>query len=1708
MKVKKILAFVLTLCLMVSLFPAVFAAGEADALSFADATKTVLTPKLDGKDIEVTMYEDVYCANPNREEDQKIAIYVPDGATKDSPIIFMVNNSGWQSNAYSGRNGVKSYGTEEGRKGPQIVGDYKSDSDTDAVGKAIAEGYVIVSCGARSRNNGATGDSYLGHSPATMTDTKAAIRYLRYNADLLPAGDVEKIVITGTSGGGALSVVISASGDSADYYPSLAEIGAAGITKNADGTYTDTLSDAVWGTIAYCPITDLGNACAAYEWTWGATRFAQIEAGEIEYGAPTEKQKEASDLLTANFEKYVDSLGTGVTAKTMEETIIGLMKAEIEESIKEIGIEQMKADLKDYTWLKINDDGTYTYDYEAHKYAVGLESKFKAASAFSNQGMSAWAGERNEDNLFGSLEDDYSPYNEYSWNNDDTANKVGKDDTKLDWYEFLATEDGARLQKQMKMTSPIQYLLDAKDGKSAPNWYVRYGMYDRDSSWAIETVLLKSMEADKSIEDISFEFAWLKGHSGNYDVKEAYAWLAEQLAEEAAPAGNVSFADATKGTVNCKLDGKDIQVTMYEDLYLANTTHEDQKVAIYVPAGADENSPIMLMVNNSGWQSNSYSGRSGVKNYGMEQGFRGEQLVGDYKSDSNTDQIGRCIAEGYVIVAYGCRSRNNGASEDGTYNGHSPATMSDTKAVIRYLRANADLLPAGDTEKIVVSGTSGGGALSVVIAASGDSTDYYPSLYASGAAGIEYKDGKYVSTISDAVWATIAYCPITDLGHACAAYEWTWAAARDQLIADKVAVKGGFGGDKTYDTAYGMGAEKMAAATELLTASYVEYIDSLGMDSVNSKNLKNTIIALMKAEIEETIKELGVEQMKKDLNGADWLVLNDDGTYTYDFDKHVYWVGTQSVFKAPSAFSNVGMSAWKGNMNEDNLFGTTADDYSPFNEYFWDNDDTANKVGKDDTGLTWDEYMATDAGKALALQAKMTNGIAYLLDGQGESKSAPNWYVRYGMADRDSSFAVEAVLNAAMDADKTIEDKSFEFAWLKGHSGNYDVDEAYAWLKQQLLEEAGKNTDMADAVVTKLAPKVDGKTVNVTWYADGYLAKANSEKQYVNVYVPENATEASPIMFYVNNSGWMQNNYPTNTIEDGKDYNGTTDRVGVALKEGYVVVSYGCRSRTDATIGHSPATMTDTKAVIRYLRANEALFPGDTDKIVITGTSGGGALSVIIAASGNSADYYPSLYEVGAAGIEYKDGKYTSTIRDDIFATIAYCPITDLGNACAAYDWTWGAARTQLMAEGKLSYKGATAEQVNTNAAALTKIYEEYLDGLGLETVSAKNMKDTIIGLMKAEIDESIKEVGIEQMKADLKGAEWLKFNEDGSYEYDYDAHVLWVAQQTALKISPAFSNVGTGYKEFMNEDNLFGAPEDVYSPFNEYSWSIDATKNAVGQDDTGKTWDEYMATEDGKRLALQIKMTNPIPYLLDEADGDSAPYWYVRYGMADRDSSFAVEAVLNAAMDADKSIKDKTFEFAWLKPHSGNYDVPEAYAWLKSILPADFEDVADDAWYAEAVDTVVEAGLMNGVSATEFAPKATMTRAMLATILYRMAGEPAVEKAAEFKDVEAGKWYSDAIAWAAAEGIVNGYGDGLFGTNEAVTREQFVTMLYRFYGEKAVEGVKLDQFTDAAAVSAWAVDAIEWAVAEGIIEGNPDGTVNPKGTASRAEAAVMLGRI
>ncbi len=172
------------------------------------------------------------------------------------------------------------------------------------------------------------------------------------------------------------------------------------------------------------------------------------------------------------------------------------------------------------------------------------------------------------------------------------------------------------------------------------------------------------------------------------------------------------------------------------------------------------------------------------------------------------------------------------------------------------------------------------------------------------------------------------------------------------------------------------------------------------------------------------------------------------------------------------------------------------------------------------------------------------------------------------------------------------------------------------------------------------------------------------------------------------------------------------------------------------------------------------------------------------------------------------------------------------------------------------------------------------------------------------------------------------------------------------------------------------------------------------------------------------------------------------------------------------------------------------------------FSDVASDAWYAQAVSFVVGEGLFTGTSDTTFAPMDDMNRAMLATVLYRLAGSPAVTEDAGFADVAAGEWYTDAVAWASANGIVTGY-DGLFAPNDNVSRQQIATMLYRYAsaeGQDVSASADLSTFTDGASTADWAQAAMEWAVAEGLIQGNA-GLLSPEASATRAEVATILMR-
>ena len=170
------------------------------------------------------------------------------------------------------------------------------------------------------------------------------------------------------------------------------------------------------------------------------------------------------------------------------------------------------------------------------------------------------------------------------------------------------------------------------------------------------------------------------------------------------------------------------------------------------------------------------------------------------------------------------------------------------------------------------------------------------------------------------------------------------------------------------------------------------------------------------------------------------------------------------------------------------------------------------------------------------------------------------------------------------------------------------------------------------------------------------------------------------------------------------------------------------------------------------------------------------------------------------------------------------------------------------------------------------------------------------------------------------------------------------------------------------------------------------------------------------------------------------------------------------------------------------------------------YTDVTGDEWYAEAVDALREKGIMNGVENNRFGPDLTFTRAQLATVLYRMAGSPAVSGEDSFTDTDSGKWYSNAVLWASQNGVVGGYGNGRFGTDDATTQEQLAVMLWRDAGsyvldrEKyaSADGVENDAHD-------WAFDAVVWAKAEALLTDAVE--FQPKAAASRAQVADMVYR-
>lgn len=535
------------------------------------------------------------------------------------------------------------------------------------------------------------------------------------------------------------------------------------------------------------------------------------------------------------------------------------------------------------------------------------------------------------------------------------------------------------------------------------------------------------------------------------------------------------------------------------------------------------------------------------------------------------------------------------------------------------------------------------------------------------------------------------------------------------------------------------------------------------------------------------------------------------------------------------------------------------------------------------------------------------------------------------------------------DEPPDAEDQALQFDASKYTTVNVTVDGTAVKLRQYRIVYVAKPIKMAATQLT-----LGGTT---TALSDPYAY------QTMIVSVPESAVsdQKAAIYFAVNNGGWFTSAVAT-TVTEGRAFVSTsnTDNIGAALKAGYVVVNVGTRSRGARAedgrwAGKAPAPVVDAKAAIRYLRLNDAAMPGSAERIVVNGTSGGGGLTAAVAASGNSADYLPFLAEVGAAGVRSTDGVLSSRIKDDVFAAVAYCPINNLGNADAGYEWEYAAVRSDANT-GALGGVAYSAGPQPAAATAIAALFPAYVSGLGLKldngtALTTANLREATSALLKQEIERQIAAgTAVPQLgenfvtsRATLAN-DWLTLSGSGTSAVvsalDYAKFVKYAATNQALKTVVAFDAIGvTGNKDTAGnwrssgETNLFGSSSFAYQNFSEWSWANNAVAgDGSGPDDTGQAWSAYLAGS-GASLATQLKLINPLAYLNTAAD--SAPYWYVRHGMVDRDTAYSMQTLLYYAIKNDASVKDLSFKYPYLVGHSGNYDVQEAFAWIKAKLAA-----------------------------------------------------------------------------------------------------------------------------------------------------------------------------
>lgn len=371
--------------------------------------------------------------------------------------------------------------------------------------------------------------------------------------------------------------------------------------------------------------------------------------------------------------------------------------------------------------------------------------------------------------------------------------------------------------------------------------------------------------------------------------------------------------------------------------------------------------------------------------------------------NSSMNAAAVALSKGYIVAEPGARGRTT-IDKNGKYTGKAPAGIVDLKAAVRYLRFNDGVMP-GDAEKIISNGTSAGGAMSALLGATGNSTDYEPYLNEIGAADAR-----------EDIFAVSAYCPITNLDNADMAYEWLFNGVNNYK---KLEMNGMIDFNKKRTFIEGNMSELQIKLSKMLSAMFPEYVTSLGLTQNDG-----TILSLDKygnGSFKNYVKSFVIESAQKaldggtDLSGLTWITVKDKNVVDIDFDSYVKYMGRM---KLTPAFDGVDLTS-----GENDLFGTADVQAKHFTQFGKDNS-TANGTLADATVV------------------KMMNPMNYI--GSKEAKVSKYWRIRHGGIDRDTSLAVPVILTTKLRNEGINVD--FAVPWDVSHSGDYDLDELFAWM--------------------------------------------------------------------------------------------------------------------------------------------------------------------------------------------------------------------------------------------------------------------------------------------------------------------------------------------------------------------------------------------------------------------------------------------------------------------------------------------------------------------------------------------------------------------------------------------------------------------------------------------------------------------------------------